>query len=221
MTGSAAAVSPASTSGLRTDTPVAVRLPTTQSIAKNLMARELSMRLNHDLHTLVAVSWRARYQQFEVTAAVPGPLLRQAATRCAAALALDPTDDLLVLSDHETFGQPLTMMIAEDRIGGGTTLHCATPCNPGDQNGRWEASWLPGWHLDRYQAITAMVLAETVAVMQAHGPIQGIDFDHRMWPHIDSFAAELGLTGMDALRRTCTDPADPVSADESEPRGAR
>ena len=55
-----------------------------------------------------------------------------------------------------------------------------------DRNG-WEVSWLPGQILDRNTAITAMILADTAAEHDLH---EG----HRLWPHIQSWAEELGLT---------------------------
>jgi len=56
----------------------------------------------------------------------------------------------------------------------------------------WEVSWLPGQVLDRNSAITAMVLAD-------HARETDLNERHRLWPFIQSWAAELGLTGSDAL----------------------
>jgi hypothetical protein len=53
-------------------------------------------------------------------------------------------------------------------------------------------SWLPGRTLDRNTAITAMILADTAADEHVHQ-------DHRLWPHIHGWAAELGLTGPQAV----------------------
>jgi hypothetical protein len=69
---------------------------------------------------------------------------------------------------------------------------------PGRQH-QWEVSWLPGQTLDRNTAITAMTLAETAAEADLH---EG----HRFWPHIQSWAAELGLTGSDAIARAAQPP---------------
>ena len=44
-------------------------------------------------------------------------------------------------------------------------------------------SWLPGQILDRNTAITAMILADTAAEQDLH---EG----HRLWPHIQGWAAE-------------------------------
>lgn len=67
--------------------------------------------------------------------------------------------------------------------------------------GGWEVSWLPGRVLDRDQAITGMTLAETVAQLQDEGQRTVIDHTHHGWPLIDDLAAELGLTGPDAVVR--------------------
>jgi hypothetical protein len=62
-----------------------------------------------------------------------------------------------------------------------------------DRNG-WEVSWLPGRTLDRNAAITAMVLADTVGSGAR-------DRGHRLWPFVEAWAAELGLSAPDALSR--------------------
>src|SRR5271169_3971000 len=69
-----------------------------------------------------------------------------------------------------------------------------------DRDG-WEVSWLPGQTLDRNTAITAMVLAGTTA---EPGHREG----HRLWPHIQSWAAELGLTAPDAIAQASQPPGD-------------
>jgi hypothetical protein len=78
------------------------------------------------------------------------------------------------------------------------TAHTARH-SPG-RNG-WEVSWLPGQTLDRNSAITAMVLADTTAD-------PGLREGHRLWPHIQSWAGELGLTAPDAITRISQPPGD-------------
>ena len=63
----------------------------------------------------------------------------------------------------------------------------------------WEVSWLPGQVMDRNAAITAMILADTAAEPDLHR-------GHRLWPFIESWAAELGLTGPDAIARASQPP---------------
>ena len=63
----------------------------------------------------------------------------------------------------------------------------------------WEVSWLPGQTLDCNTAITAMILADTTAERDLR---QG----HRLWPHIQSWAGELGLTAPDAIARASQPP---------------
>ena len=65
----------------------------------------------------------------------------------------------------------------------------------------WKVSWLPGRTLDRNTAITAMVLADTAAD-------ERIREGHRLWPHIQGWAAELGLTGPQAVAAASEPPGD-------------
>ena len=65
----------------------------------------------------------------------------------------------------------------------------------------WEVSWLPGQILDRSTAITAMILADTTAETDLH---EG----HRLWPHIQSWAARLSLTGPEAVAAASQPPSD-------------
>jgi hypothetical protein len=71
--------------------------------------------------------------------------------------------------------------------------------SPGHDHG-WEVSWLPGQTLDRNTATTAMVLADTASA-------PGLRDSHRLWPHIQNWAAELGLSGPDALTRITQPPS--------------
>lgn len=79
---------------------------------------------------------------------------------------------------------------------GHNTRHVATwsPDAAADGNGAWVVSWLPLRLLTRNQAITAMTIAETVGTT-------AVDHTHPMWPHLISWAAELDLTGPDAVAR--------------------
>jgi len=82
----------------------------------------------------------------------------------------------------------------------GTTMtsdHTARQA-PGQEH-RWEVSWLSGQILDRNTAITAMTLADITAEEDLH---QG----HRLWPHIQGWAGELGLTAPDAITRATQPP---------------
>ena len=58
----------------------------------------------------------------------------------------------------------------------------------------WEVSWLPGRGLDRNSAITAMTLAGLAGE-------RDLNEQHQLWPFIQGWAAELGLTGSDAINR--------------------
>ena len=67
--------------------------------------------------------------------------------------------------------------------------------------GGWEVSWLPGQTLDRNTAITAMVLADTAAD-------RDLREGHRLWPFVQGWAEELGLTAPDAIARASQPPSD-------------
>lgn len=68
----------------------------------------------------------------------------------------------------------------------------------------WSVSWLPGRLLLRNQAITAMTIAEVVAV---HAD-ELADNGNRWWLHIDGWAAELGLSGPHAVAEASLSPED-------------
>ena len=75
----------------------------------------------------------------------------------------------------------MTLTINDTTMTSDQTPHTARHA-PDRQHG-WEVSWLPGQTLDRNTAITAMILADTAAEPDLH---EG----HRLWPHIQGWAAE-------------------------------
>src|ERR1700722_11609856 len=92
----------------------------------------------------------------------------------------------------------MTLRINDTTMTSDQTAHTAR--HAPERNG-WEVSWLPGQLLDRNTAITAMTLADTAAEPDLH---EG----HRLWPHIQSWAEELGLTASDAITRISHPPGD-------------
>jgi len=93
----------------------------------------------------------------------------------------------------------VTLTITDTAMTSDQSAHVARHA-PG-RNG-WEVSWLPGQTLDRNSAITAMVLAETTAEPD-------LGEGHRLWPFVQGWAAELGLTAPDAVAKTSQPPSDP------------
>ncbi len=83
----------------------------------------------------------------------------------------------------------MTLTINDTTMTSDQTPHTARQARP--QRG-WEVSWLPGQILDRNAAITAMILANLAGEEDLH---EG----HKLWPHIQGWAAELGLTGPEAM----------------------
>ena len=92
---------------------------------------------------------------------------------------------------------PVTRTILGNHMSSDRSPHTARPA-PGDKQ-RWEVSWLPGRRLDLNEAVTAMTLAD----MTADGDVRP---GHRLWPHIEGRAAELGMTGSQALGCTAGPP---------------
>jgi hypothetical protein len=92
----------------------------------------------------------------------------------------------------------MTLTINDATMTSDQTAHTAR--HAPERNG-WEVSWLPGQTLDRNTAITAMILADTAAVQDLH---EG----HRLWPHVQSWAEELGLTASGAIAQASEPPSD-------------
>ena len=93
----------------------------------------------------------------------------------------------------------MTLTINDTTMTSDQTPHTARQAS-GGQHG-WEVSGLPGQTLDRNTAITAMILADLAAEEDLHD-------GHRLWPHIQSWAEELGLTAPDAITRATQPPRD-------------
>jgi hypothetical protein len=100
----------------------------------------------------------------------------------------------------------MTLTINDATMTSDQTPHMAR--HAPSRNG-WEVSWLPGRALDRNSAITAMVLADTAAD-------ERVCEGHRLWPRIESWAAELGLTGTEAVEAASQPPGDPGREHESD-----
>jgi hypothetical protein len=91
----------------------------------------------------------------------------------------------------------MTLKITDTTMSGDQTAHTARRAS-GREYG-WEVSWLPGQILDADSAVTAMLLADVAG----RGDLPEGD---RLWPHIEGWAAELGLTGPDAIARASKPP---------------
>jgi len=108
----------------------------------------------------------------------------------------------------------MTLTILDDSICSDRTPRTAR-LGPDDWRA-WQVSWLPGRHLDRNGAITAMGLADLTASGDMHARQR-----HR--PHIDARAAELARTAPEALARAANPPTRgeaQYGAAPDEPEGA-
>jgi hypothetical protein len=92
----------------------------------------------------------------------------------------------------------MTLRINDTSMTSDQTAHTARQLP--DRNG-WQVSWLPSQTLDRNTAITAMVLADLTAE-------QDLRESHRLWPHIQGWAAELGMTASEATAYLSQPPGD-------------
>ena len=93
----------------------------------------------------------------------------------------------------------MTLAINDTTMTSDHTPHTARQA-PGRQH-EWEVSWLPGQTLDRNTAITAMTLADTATE-------PNLREGHRLWPQIQGWAEELGLTAPDVIARVSEPPSD-------------
>jgi hypothetical protein len=91
----------------------------------------------------------------------------------------------------------MTLKILDDSMSSDRSPHTARLA-PGEQHA-WEVSWLPGRRLNRNEAVTAMELADTTVNGHVHP-------GHQAWPHIQGWAAHLGMTGSQALDRVAGPP---------------
>jgi hypothetical protein len=101
----------------------------------------------------------------------------------------------------------MTLTINDATMTSDQTAHTAR-LGPGRQH-LWEVSWLPCRVMDRNSAVTAMVLADQAGV-------HDLNERHRLWPHIEGWAAELGLTGSDGVNRV----SRPSAAGQQHDRGS-
>src|SRR5258706_13338291 len=109
-------------------------------------------------------------------------------------------------SRHPTHDRSIEMSnprttITETLMTSDTTHHWAA--RDTFEYGWWWVTWMPQHQFcDRNQAITAMIIAEFAVL--------GVEPGHRLWPHMVNFAAELGMSGEQALAlaKTPLEPAD-------------
>jgi hypothetical protein len=102
----------------------------------------------------------------------------------------------------------MTLTILDDIISSDHSGHTAHLASGHEHT--WHVSWLPGRLLDRNTAITAMVLADVVG---------DVDEGHVLWPHIQGWAAELGLPAPDAVA-WASRPPDRDEATPQDPEAA-
>jgi hypothetical protein len=93
----------------------------------------------------------------------------------------------------------MALIITDTTITSDQSAHTASR-TPGRPRG-WQVSWLPGQTLDRDTATTAMILADIAGKRDLH-------HGHRLWPVVERWAADLGLTGSDAITQAAQPSSD-------------
>ncbi|TVZ03731.1 hypothetical protein EAS64_14785 [Trebonia kvetii] len=88
----------------------------------------------------------------------------------------------------------MALTLLDDAITSDSTPHTAWRVH-GEEH-LWRVSSLPGRSMDRYSALTAVILADLTS-----GDIYA---GHPRWSHLECFAAELGLTVPDVLILTAS-----------------
>lgn len=103
-----------------------------------------------------------------------------------------------------------TLTITDAAMTSDTTRHTAELVKlPSPLTGySWQVTWLPGQHLTRDQAITALTIAEAVAGIDFTPEFNRSPIGRAMWGHIDSWAEELGLPGSNAVAFASMSPED-------------
>ena len=99
----------------------------------------------------------------------------------------------------------MALTITDKQIRSADTPHQAEVIGQAEDADLWAVSWLPGKALTRRQALAAMEIAAAV------GRIPAADFDpevydEEFWGRVDAWAAELGLSGPDAVARASAAP---------------
>jgi hypothetical protein len=99
-----------------------------------------------------------------------------------------------------------TLTITGTNMVSDTTRHTAKLVKlPSPLTGySWQVTWLPGQHLTRDQAITAMTIAEML-IERAHVLA---DPASKLWWHVAAWAEELGLSRADAVALASVPPQD-------------
>jgi hypothetical protein len=90
--------------------------------------------------------------------------------------------------------------ISAAEMTGDVTRHTAQAA----EGGGWTVSWLSGRTLTQNQAVTAMTIAEAAAEHVDDLADNGSPW----WLHIDGWAAELGITGPEAVAHASRSPED-------------
>ncbi len=91
----------------------------------------------------------------------------------------------------------MTLTITDLLIRSPYTRHSAKAWPVPDEPTLWSVTWLPGRALTREQAEAAMTIAEEIGRIPANAGPEA--WNPAWWVQVDAWAAELGLSGPDAV----------------------
>jgi hypothetical protein len=93
----------------------------------------------------------------------------------------------------------MTLTITDQLMRSPYTQHTAVAWPVPGEPTLWTVTWLPGRNLTREQAEAAMLIAEAVGRIPADAGPEA--YNDTFWRYVDSRAAEVGITGADAVAR--------------------
>jgi hypothetical protein len=99
----------------------------------------------------------------------------------------------------------MTLTVTDRLIRSPDTPHQAEVIGQTEDADLWAVSWLPGKALTPRQALAAMEIADAAGQVPAECDAEV--YDDEFWSRIDVWAAELGLSGRDAVARVSEAPA--------------
>ena len=97
----------------------------------------------------------------------------------------------------------MTLTITDKMIRSASTPHTAE-LHHFEAGDAWRVSWLPQRLMDKPAAVAAMRIAEEVGQIPADCDPEV--YDDKFWTRVDAWAAELGITGPDAVVRVSEAP---------------
>ena len=107
----------------------------------------------------------------------------------------------------------MALTITDKMIRSASTPHTAE-LHHFEAGDAWRVSWLPSRLLTHSQAAAAMELADAVGKIPAD--CDPSVYDDQFWSRVDAWAAELGITGPDAVVRASEPPQEDAETEAGQ-----